>query len=127
MVQSDLLKWTRITLKRIKSLLVLFLKLENHLWKSSIFRNVTGCNSFSKPSLHFKKMANSSRKVLQNYSEMCIFCVIKYIGFHKQSVGGALKVLGKSLKTALDEVSFIVNLYSFSYPPVPRQTLLSLR
>ena len=38
----------------------------------------------------------------------------------KASVGGALKMLIKSLKTVLDEVSFIVTLYSFplsSGPP----------
>ena len=38
----------------------------------------------------------------------------------KQSVEDTLKVLGKSLKTILDEVHFIVNLYSFSLPSVPQ-------
>ena len=42
---------------------------------------------------------NFSRKNFQTYSEMCIFCVM-------QSVEG-------NLKTVLDEVHFIVNLYSF--------------
>ena len=36
----------------------------------------------------------------------------------KQSVKGTLKVMGKSLKTALDEVHFVVNLYSFILSPV---------
>ena len=55
-------------------------------------------------------MANTARKVLQAYSEVCIFlCDTIY----KQSVGCALKVLEKSLKTVLDEVYFIVNMYSF--------------
>ena len=33
---------------------------------------------------------------------------------------GALKVLGKSLKAVLDEVNFMVNLYSSPLPPVPQ-------
>ena len=66
--------------------------------------------------LHVKKMANSLRNVLPTYSEICIFCVIQYIKFQKQSMEGALKVLGKSLKTVLDEVRFILNLYSFALP-----------
>ena len=38
----------------------------------------------------------------------------------KQSVGGTLKVLGKSLTTVLDEVHFIFNLSSFPLPLVPQ-------
>ena len=34
------------------------------------FRNFTDCNNFSKVSLHFKKMENSSRKVLQPQIEL---------------------------------------------------------
>ena len=34
----------------------------------------------------------------------------------KLSVEGTLKVFGKSLKTVLDEVHFLVNLYSFRTP-----------
>ena len=52
-----------------------------YLWNSSIFRNVTCCNNFSKVSLLFKKMAYFLRKVLGKYSEICIFCVILYINF----------------------------------------------
>ena len=65
---------------------------EKYLWNRSIFRNVTG---FNKVSLHFKKIPNSLRKVLQTYSEICIFYVIQYIEFLKQSMEGALKVLEK--------------------------------
>ena len=36
----------------------------------------------------------------------------------KQSVEGTLKVLGKSLKSVLDEAHFIVNLYSLPLPLV---------
>ena len=38
----------------------------------------------------------------------------------KQSVGGTLKVLGKSLTTVLDEVHFIFNLSSFPLPLFPQ-------
>ena len=41
----------------------------------------------------------------------------------KQSVEGTLKVYGKSLTTVLDQVHFIVNLYSFPYPWSLRQIL----
>ena len=57
------------------------------------------------------------------YSEICIFCVIQYIDFQKQSVGDTLKVLLKSLKTIFDEVHFVDDLYSFPYPWSPKQTL----
>ena len=38
---------------------------------------------------------------------------MQYTDFQKQSVGGGLKMLGKSLKTVFDEMDFIVNLHSF--------------
>ena len=38
----------------------------------------------------------------------------------KQSVEDTLKVHGKSLTIVLDEVHFIVNLYSFSLPLIPQ-------
>ena len=41
----------------------------------------------------------------------------------KQSVGGSLKVLGKSLTTVLDEVHSIFNLSSFPLPLVPKSKL----
>ena len=91
---------------------------EKYLWMSSIFRNVTGCKNFSKVSLRFKK-TNSSRKILRTYSDICIF-LCDAIDF-KQPVEGTLKVLGKSLKTVLDEVHFIVNLYSFPLPRFPQE------
>ena len=85
---------------------------EKHLWKSSTFRKDRRCNNFSKVSLHFKKMANSFRKVPDIFRNIQFF-------FKKQSIADALKVLGKCLKAVLDEVHFIVNLYSFSLPPSP--------
>ena len=45
---------------------------EKYLWKSCIFRNVTGCNNFSKDFLHFNE-ADSSKTILQKYSEIYIF------------------------------------------------------
>ena len=35
----------------------------------------------------------------------------QYIDCHKQLVGGALKVLAKSLKTVFDEDNFIINMF----------------
>ena len=70
-----LLKWTGRSLKRIDFFWYCSKNMaEKHLWKSSIFRNVTGCYRFSKVSLYLQKMANSSRIVWQTYSEICIFC-----------------------------------------------------
>ena len=43
----------------------------------------------------------------------------------KQSVENTLKVLGKSLKSVLHEVQFIINLYSFSCLWSPKQVLPS--
>ena len=73
---------------------------EKYLWKSSIFRNVTGWNNFSKVSLHFKKMGNTSRNVSQAYSADAFF-----VRFNRlPKTVSASKVLGKSLKNVLDEV-----------------------
>ena len=71
------------------------------MWKSSIFIKVTGCKNYSNISQHFNKIANSLWHILKTYSETCIFCVKQYIGFQKQSVGGALKVLAKYFKSVL--------------------------
>ena len=56
-------------------------------------------------------MINSSRKVLRTYSQTCMFCLIQYIDIQNQSVEGSLKVLGKSLKIALDYILDIVSPY----------------
>ena len=89
---------------------------EKYLCKRSIFRNVRGCSSFSNLFMHFKQISSSSRKILQAYSKICIFCVIQCIDFQKQSVRSARKVFGKSLKTLLDEVYFLVILKVSPYP-----------
>ena len=43
--------------------------------------------------------------ILQRYSETCNFW-----NFQRQSVGGVLKVMLKSLETVFDEVHFTINL-----------------
>ena len=85
-----------------------------------------GCNDFSKVFLHFKKIANSPRNVLQTYSEICLSCVIQHIYFQKQSVEGAIKMLGKSLKTVLDEVYFVVHLIQDAGAKRPNKIALKL-
>ena len=45
------------------------------------------------------------------YLEICIFCVLQYIDFQKQSVNDALKVLTKFSQTVLDETNLLVNRY----------------
>ena len=77
--------------------------------------------------ISLRKKIIFSRKVLQTYSGICIFCLMQcfadiFRNMHflcdaidlKQSVEG-------TLKTVLDEVHFIVNLYSF-LPLVPQVT-----
>ena len=52
--------------------------------------------NFSKVSLHFNKIPNSLRQVLQTYSEICIFCVQQKIVLQKQSAKTDLKMQEKS-------------------------------
>ena len=59
---------------------------------------------------------NGLGELIQKY----VFIVIQYIDFQKQSMRYALKVLGKSLKTVLDEVHFIVIHYTNTVPPTPK-------
>ena len=61
-----------------------------------IFTRVPGCKNFSKVSLHFNKMPNSLRQVLQMYSETCIFCVVQKIVLQKQLTKIDLKAPGRS-------------------------------
>ena len=71
MVQSNLLKWTRRTLKRIQICLVLFWECGRNIpVEKQHLRNVTDCNN--KFSLHFKKTSTSS-KVWKTYSEIYSF------------------------------------------------------
>ena len=90
---------------------------EKYLLKSGSFRNLSGCDTFSKISLYFKK-TNSARNIFQTHSEICSKSVCCDSIDLNQSVKGTLKVLRKSLKTVLEEVHFIVNLFSFRILPV---------
>lgn len=90
---------------------------EKYLLKSGSFRNLSGCDTFSKISLYFKK-TNSARNIFQTHSEICSKSVCCDSIDLNQSVKGTLKVLRKSLKTVLEEVHFIVNLFSFHILPV---------
>ena len=63
------------------------------------------------------------KKYLSTYSETCVFSKIQCVDFQQQPVGGALKVLAKSLETVFGEVYFSVNLHRFFLPPsLLRQT-----
>ena len=79
-----------------------------------MFRKATDYNKFLKASPYFKEMANSLGQTFQKYLEICIFCVIQDIGFQKQSVGSALKVLAKSLKLSLMKfILYLICIVSF--------------
>ena len=67
------------------------------LFGRSIFlEELQAARNFSKVSLHFDKIPNSLRKVLQTYSEICVcLCAPKKV-LQKQSVKIDLKVPGKS-------------------------------
>ena len=79
-----------------------------------MFRKATDYNKFLKASPYFKEMANSLGQAFQKYLEICIFCVIQDIGFQKQSVGSALKVLAKSLKLSLMKfILYLICIVSF--------------
>ena len=56
-----------------------------------------------------------------------VFRVMQYIDFQKQWIKATLEVLGKSLKTVLDEVHFLVKLYGFPLPQVSYENFPSLR
>ena len=112
-LQSDLLKWTGRTLKKIESLFELFLKYRRKI--PTVYLETLQATKF------FQRFYCILREweILQDFARICrkcIFCLIQNVDFQKQSVGGAIKVLEKSLKTILDKVHFIVNLYSFPVP-----------
>ena len=60
--------------------------------------------NFSKVSLHFNKIPNCLRQVLQTYSEIGIFCVLHKKDIQKQSAKIDLKVPGKSCDEIDDDV-----------------------
>ena len=64
--------------------------------------------NFSKVFLHFNKIPNSLRQVLQTYSEMCIFwCATKKV-LQEQSTKIDLKVPGKPCDEIDDDVMKLV-------------------
>ena len=64
--------------------------------------------NFSKVSLHFNKIPNSLRQVLQTYSEMCILsCATKKV-LQEQSTKIDLKVPGKPCDEIDDDVMKLV-------------------
>ena len=91
--QSDLKNWTGRILKSIKVFGNALRIWQKYTCRRVVFfRNFTGCNNVSEASSHFKKMTYSLRQDLHSYSAICIFCVTRYIGFDKQSLGSVLKV-----------------------------------
>ena len=91
----------KVDFENNKTFLVLFSEYGGKIpIKSSTFRNVAGCQNFS---------------VLQTYLEIYIFCVMQYIESQKQSVGSALKVLAKFLKTVFLQLICIVSSYPQSF------------
>ena len=80
--QSDLFEIDRKNFEKDKKKMV-----EKYLWKSSIFRNVVGCNNCSKVSMHGK--ANSSKMFADTFRNMHFFCDAIEL---KKSVEGTLKV-----------------------------------
>ena len=66
--------------------------------------DLQAARKFSKVSLHFNKIPNSLRQVLQTDPEICIFCATKKV-LQKQSAKIDLKVLGKSCDEIDDDVT----------------------
>lgn len=83
-----------------------------YLWKSNIFTKVTDCKNYSKVSQDFKQVANSYDTFCRHIQKNAFFCVKQYIGFQKQSVGSALKVLAKSgfIKIHSKNMLFIIQM-----------------
>ena len=73
--------------------------------KPVFLEELQAARNCSNVSLHFNKIPNSLRQILQTYPEICIFCVLQKIVLQKQSAKVDLKVPGKSC----DEIDVIVN------------------
>ena len=73
--------------------------------KPVFLEQLQAARNFSKISLHFNKIPNSLRQVLQTYSEICIFlCAAKKKVLQKQSARIDLNVPGKSCDEIDDDV-----------------------
>ena len=74
-----------------------------------IYEELQFAKIFSKVSLHFNKIPNSLRQVLQTDSEICIFCVLQKNVLQKQLAKIDLKVPGKSCDDIDDDmIKFIL-------------------
>ena len=51
--------------------------LKKNCGRPVFLEELQAARNFSKVSLHFNKIPNSLRQVLQTYSEICIFCVLQ--------------------------------------------------
>ena len=71
--------------------------LKKNCGRTVFLEELQAARYFSKLSLHFNKIPNSLRQVLQTYSEICIFCVLQKIFLQKKSVKIDLKVPEKTL------------------------------
>ena len=74
--------------------------------RPAFLEQLQAARNLSKISLHFNKIPNSLRQVMQTYSEIYIFCVLqkKKKIFQKQSANIDLKVPGKSCDEIYDDV-----------------------
>ena len=50
---------------------------EKNCGRPAFLEELQAARNFSKVSLHFNKIPNSLRQILQTCSEMCIFCVLQ--------------------------------------------------
>ena len=76
--------------------------------RPAFLEQLQAARNLSKISMHFNKIPNSLRQVMQTYSEIYIFCVLqkkkKKKIFQKQSANIDLKVPGKSCDEIDDDV-----------------------
>ena len=72
--------------------------------KPVFLEQLQAARNFSKISLHFNKIPNSLRQVLQTYSEICISLFATKKVLQKQSAKIDLKVPGKSCDEIDDDV-----------------------
>ena len=77
---------------------------EKNCGRPVFLEELQAARSFSKVSLHFNKIPNSLRQILQTYSEICIFCVLQKKVLLKQLAKIDLKVPRKSCDEIDDDV-----------------------
>ena len=82
--------------------------LKKNCGRPVFLEELQAARNFSNVFLHFNKIPNSLRQILQTYPEMCIFCVLQKIVLQKQSAKIDLKVPGKSCDEIVDVMKFIL-------------------